>query len=367
MKLNHLPLANPRPNAAEFIDILMGRSSSRRVPLIEYLVDDTLMRPITTGLLGRQWVAETADRDTHKAFLDNFIQFWRRMGYDFVRFERGLPLEERQILTADTAPGSTRQRAWVDQHQGTIMSWDDFERFNWPRVEEYDFFAVEHISKHLPEGMGLMTCHAAGMFEQLSNLMSLEGLCLALYDAPDLVKAITDKLGELFTAFYRHLVDLDGVIAIFPGDDMGFRTATMIAPAALREYTLPWHKRFAEMAHAKGLPYFLHSCGNLSTIMDTLIDDVGIDGKHSYEDAIIPAPAFQERYGDRIAVLGGIDLNILAGGTPEQVRARTRELVEMCGARGRYAIGSGNSVPSYVPADNYLAMVDEALGLMATA
>jgi len=86
--------------------------------------------------------------------------------------------------------------------------------------------------------------------------------------------------------------------------------------------------------------------------MDRLIDDVGIDGKHSYEDAIIPAPAFQERYGDRITVLGGLDLNILAGGTPEQVRARTRERVETCGARGRYAIGSGNSVPSYVPVDN---------------
>jgi len=33
----------------------------------------------------------------------------------------------------------------------------------------------------------------------------------------------------------------------------------------------------------------------------------------------------------------------------------------VCGARGRYAVGSGNSVPSYIPVENYLAMVEEAV------
>ena len=33
------------------------------------------------------------------------------------------------------------------------------------------------------------------------------------------------------------------------------------------------------------------------------------------------------------------------------------------GAGGRYAVGSGNSIPSYIPVENYLAMVDEALGM----
>jgi uroporphyrinogen decarboxylase len=357
---HRLPIANPKPNAPEFIDIILGYSPSRRVPLVEYLVDEVLMRPITVDLLGRPWAADGPDRASQIAYLDNFIQFWYRMGYDFVRFERGLPFNENTLLTADTAPGASRQRAWADQHHGTIMTWQDFERYPWPRVQDYDFFAFEHISRHLPDGMGLMTCHAAGIFEHLSNLMSLEGLCLALYDAPDLVAAVSDKLGELFAGFYRHLLDLDNVIAIFQGDDMGFRTATLIGPAELRQHVLPWHKRLAAMTHAKGLPYFLHSCGNLSAILDDLIDDARIDAKHSYEDAILPVQDFQARYGRRIGVLGGIDLNILAGGTPEQVRRHTRFLIDTCGARGRYAVGSGNSVPSYVPLANYLAMVDEA-------
>jgi uroporphyrinogen decarboxylase len=359
--LNKLPLRTPQPDAHRFVAAMLGRVTAARPPLVEYLVDDVVMRPIIAGLLGRQWADEGPDRASQAAYLDNFIEFWYRMGYDFVRFERGMGFTVGHLYAADTAPGSPKQRAWADQHEGTIRSWADFERYPWPRLEEVDFFPFEYIVSHLPEGMGLITCHAGGIFEHLSWIMSYEGLCLALHDSPDLVAAVAERIGELMTGFYRHLLDLDHVVAIFPGDDMGFRTGTLVAPAVLRRYCLPWHKRFAAMTHAKGLPYFLHSCGNVLAIMEDLIADVGIDGKHSYEDAIIPVQDFQARYGDRIAVLGGLDINILAAQPPDEVRRYTRRLMETCGARGRYAIGSGNSVPSYIPVENYLAMVDEAL------
>ena len=361
MKLRNLPVDRPEPDGKRFIGILEGRVRGARTPLVEYLVDEAVMRPIVTELLGREWVEAGADRVLQRAYLDNFIAFWHRMGYDFVRFERGLGFDVNRLLAQDTAQGSTRQRAWADEHQGSIQTWEDFEHYPWPNVDETDFFPFEYINDHLPEGMGLMTCHAGGIFEHLSQIMSLEGLCLALYDQPDLVAAVAEQVGERMVAFYRHLFDLDRLIAIFQGDDMGFRTGTLISPAALKRYTLPWQKRFAEMAHARGVPYFLHSCGNLETIYEDLIAEVGIDGKHSFEDAILPVEAFYARYGERIAVLGGIDVDILAAGTPEQVRKRARTLIEGCGAGGRYAIGSGNSIPSYIPVENYLAMVDEAL------
>jgi uroporphyrinogen decarboxylase len=260
----------------------------------------------------------------------------------------------------DAAPGSEKERSWPDEHHGTIQTWEDFEKYPWPKVADFDFWAFEYLNAHLPDGMGLISSHGGGVFEHLSWIMSLEGLSHALFDAPDLVKATADRLGNLMVEFTSHLLDLDRLVAVFPGDDMGYRSATMISPRLLRELVLPWHKRFASMAHARGIPYFLHSCGKILAIMDDLIADVGIDGKHSYEDAIIPAQDFQKLYGDRIAVLGGVDLNILSGGSPDDVARRTRELIETCGPCGRYAVGSGNSVPSYVPVENYLAMIGEA-------
>jgi uroporphyrinogen decarboxylase len=359
-KFPHIPIEHPRPDAKEFVDILLGRVASPRVPLVEYIVDDVVMRPIVTEMLGRTWCNLDTDRTSQTSYLNNFIAFWHAMGYDFVRYEESLPLPQHKLLAADTAPASTGERAWADEHQGAIMSWEDFERYPWPKVEEFDFSRYEYLNAHLPEGMGLISSHGGGVFEHLSWIMSFEGLCTALMEQPDLVAAVAERLGSLMERFYTHVLDLDRLVVLFPGDDMGYRSATMISPRDLRKYTLPWHTRFAAMAHRKGVPYFLHSCGNLHAIMEDLIDGVQIDGKHSYEDAIIPVQDFQARYGSRIAVLGGLDINILSGLPAEEVRRHVRFLIQTCQPRGRYAIGSGNSVPSYVPVDNYLTMIDEA-------
>ena len=359
--ITHIPLAHPKPDATEFIDILTGRKPQVRTPLVEYIVDDVVMKPIVEGLLGRRWVPFGADRESQKAYLDNFIEFWYRLGYDFVRFEQSLPFPESKLIIPDAAPGSSKSREWADEHQSALSGWDDFERIRWPRIEEFDFFPYEYLNDHLPEGMGLISSHGGGIFEHITWMMSLEGFCSALVNDTALVKAVADKLGELMVRFYHHLLDLDRLVAVFPGDDMGYNVGTLVSPVALRTFFLPWHKKFAALTHEKGLPYFLHSCGNLEKIMNDLIDDVKIDGKHSYENNIIPVQDFQLRYGSRIAVLGGLDLNILGASSPEDVRANTRALIETCGGRGRFAIGSGNSIPSYVPVDNYLSMVDEAV------
>lgn len=357
----HLPLDKARPDAKRFIDVVMGRARAERPPMVEYLIDDALREPITTQLLGRAWVDPIPGRrETIEAYLDNFIAFWRALGYDFVRYEESLPFVEQNIVGADPTR-SDGFRQWRDLHHGTIATWADYERYPWPTVTAESLANYEYLATHLPEGMGLMVCHAGGIYEHLSAIFSYEGLCYALYDQPDLVQAVAQRLGELMFDVYRQLVELPGVIAIFPGDDMGFRSATLIPPDALRRYTLPWHRRYARLAHERGLPYFLHSCGNLAAIMPDLIDDIGIDAKHSFENAIMPIEEFQALYGDRIGVLGGVDVDILGRGSPELVRAHVRRIVAACHPRGRFCIGSGNSIPSYIPVENYLAMLDEAL------
>jgi len=358
-----LPLSRPQPDAQRAIDFLMGRAKLDRPPLVEYIVDEAILRPVVEGLLGRVWAAPAGEPGALEAYLDNFAAFYYRMGYSLVKFEQSLAFPSYHLAADDTAPNISRVRSWNDQHRGVIASWDDLERYPWPEVDAFDFSAFEILSRRLPEGMGLMLSHAGGPYEILSALMSYEGLCLAIYDDFALVQAAAEQIGQRMLRFYEHLLSLDRVAAIFPGDDMGFRTGTLIGPDHLRALTLPWHKRFAGLAHARGVPYFLHSCGNLRAIMDDLIAEVGIDGKHSYEDAIIPVEEFQARYGGRIAVLGGLDVHTLSAGTPADVRRRARQLIETCAPRGRYAIGSGNSIPSYVPLENYLAMVAEANGL----
>jgi uroporphyrinogen decarboxylase len=95
--------------------------------------------------------------------------------------------------------------------------------------------------------------------------------------------------------------------------------------------------------------------------MDELIDDVGIDAKHSFEDVITPVADAKRMYGDRIAVLGGIDVDFLCRANEAEVRAYTRSVIDACAPGGGWALGTGNSVANYIPVENYLAMLDEGM------
>jgi uroporphyrinogen decarboxylase len=95
-------------------------------------------------------------------------------------------------------------------------------------------------------------------------------------------------------------------------------------------------------------------------MMDDLLDDVGIDAKHSFEDKILPVEEAYRRWGDKTAILGGVDMDLLTRGSEEQVRARVGEILDVCGTKGTgYGLGTGNTAANYIPRQNYLAMLDE--------
>ena len=81
------------------------------------------------------------------------------------------------------------------------------------------------------------------------------------------------------------------------------------------------------------------------------------DAKHSYEDTILPVEAAYQKYGGRIAILGGLDLDFVCRSTPEEVYRRAAAMVEQTKDRGGYALGTGNSIPEYTPVENFLAMI----------
>lgn len=47
---------------------------------------------------------------------------------------------------------------------------------------------------------------------------------------------------------------------------------------------------------------------------------------------------------------------------PEEIYRRSKAMLERTEGRGGYALGSGNSIPEYVPQENYLAMISAAVG-----
>ena len=364
-----VPLENPKPDVGEFRELILRKRVPARVHFSELHIDKEIIKEVTQKVLKRKWVEPVkAQPETKEVYLKNYLECWYRLGYDYIRFttdfrfEAGLSFKTKTREGDDTASLSRPSRKWTEEGKGVISSWEDFERYPWPKVEDMDLWSYEFVSANLPAGMGIFGCLSGGVLEiALNDLFGYETLSYLLYDNPELVKAVFDKIGNLIYQAYKRLIGLKNLVGFFQGDDMGFKTATLISPEALRKYVLPWHKKLAELVHSHNLLYILHSCGNLETIMEDLIKEVRIDAKHSFEDAIIPVTEAKKKYGDRIAILGGVDLDKLCRFPEDQLRSYVRDILKVCLAGSGYALGTGNSVANYIPLQNYLIMLDEGL------
>ena len=355
-----LPIEEPQPDVQWFRQVILGEVVPSRPPLAELFLDQEVVAAVAEGALGREWVARSHDRESQRVYWDNFIEVYYRLGYDYVRLSGNLDFPRMGRPASDTASLSKGTRNWAEEAVGAIASWDDYERYPWPSLANVDLWDYEYAASRVPEGMGVFVCPTSGFLEvPLNNLFGYENLAYLLHDDPELVHAVFGIVGQLICGFYEKLLGLPNLAGFFQGDDMGFKTSTLVSPEALREYILPWHKKLAQLAHDHDLIYLLHACGNLESIMEDLIEDVKIDAKHSFEEEAAPVRDFKRKYGERVGVLGGVDMDRLCRLPEEELRKYVRDILNVCMPGGRYALGSGNSVANYVPIENYLIMLEE--------
>lgn len=345
----------PDPDFGRLRTVLMREGEPDRVPLFELLADAEIMEAV----LGEPLVPPGLDgAEADEARWRNEIRFWYETGYDFAPCTLSVLSREARQTATDTAALPHVERGWVNQETGVLRTCEDIEQHPWPSPHDAPFARAEFFAGNLPDGMKLIV-RESGFLENTMWLTGYEQFCYALVEDPDFLHLLFEKVGTLFLQIMERGVQLPNVGAILLGEDMGFKTQTMIAPKHLQEYVFPWHKRYVELAHESGLPCILHSCGNLEAIMDDIIDDVGFDAKHSFEDVIMPVAEAKRRYGDRIAILGGVDVDFLARRSEAEVRGHVRNVLRECAPGGGYALGTGNSVANYIPVENYLAMLDE--------
>jgi len=235
-----------------------------------------------------------------------------------------------------------------------------FEAYEWPEVENQDFSILEDIKGYLPDGMKLLVRGPGGVFANTTYLVGYDNLCYMLFDDPDLAQAIIDNIGSRIIKYYEAAAQYESVGLFIINDDYSFRTQTLLSPALMRKYIFPWHRKIAEIGHSANLPVLLHCCGFMDEVMDDVLD-MGIDGKHSFEDTISPVEEFYEKWTGKIAVLGGIDMDFILRSSHEEITARSRAMLERCAIRGGYAHGTGNSVPEYIPQEKFITLIKAAL------
>ena len=336
----------PRVDAPpDFENVLavLSKSQPTRPTLFEFFLNGPLYERLAGEVPSRP-----QDIRGYLATINGF----RNAGYDYVT----LPIPGFGFPS-----GERRRDASVSLNAGAVIrDRSSFDSYAWQDPLEADYGLLDRLAPALPEGMKFVVNGPGGVLENVIGLVGYEDLCFMTIDDMPLVGDIFEAVGSRLVEYYRHCVSHEAVGAIIGNDDWGFKSQMMLPPEQMRGLVFPWHKQLVSVAHAAGKPAILHSCGCLTEVMDDIIDEMRYDGKHSYEDTIQPVEDAYDQYHDRIAILGGIDVDFVCRSTPEAIYERSLQMVKHDKA---YALGTGNSVPEYVPDENYFAMILAALDL----
>jgi uroporphyrinogen decarboxylase len=334
-----------RKYPADFSQLLrvLHRDKPDRPVLFEYFTNN----PLNAMLAGKPGFVPDTQQELFQMSIDAFYN----AGFDHVT----IPPRFYKSLIFETAPHD--KKASVSQNQSAIITnRESFGLYNWPDPKNGEYNLLNKYAALLPDGMKFIISGPGGLLENVTDLVGFERLCCMLYEEEDLVKDVFDAVGSRLLRFYEICASFESVGALIVNDDWGFKTQTMFDPGHMRQLVFPWHRKIVEVIHLSGKPAILHSCGNIYGMLDEIIHTIGYDAKHSFEDVILPVEQAWLDWSDKIAILGGIDMDFLARSSPEKIRERAKRLLELTSSKG-YALGSGNSIPEFIPPENFLAMI----------
>ena len=335
-------------NSRERVLTALARREPDRVPRCELGVDPFLARRLlpagsldesalgqkTTCLEQNIYSVDAAKAIAAFLHLDNISYVLRAPVYA----QRGTGIDGRSFYGA-----------------GLVKSEADLAILQLPDPEDDALYAEAAAFASQKDEYAACLVTRIGIFPTMLS-MGLETFSLALYDNPGFVERVLDLYCDWTTAVAERVCQL-GFDVFVSTDDMAHKSGPFFSPAVFRELVLPRYRRVAEKIT---IPWVAHTDGNVLPFVDDLID-VGVIGLHPIEKGAMDIRAMKRDYGDRLCLLGNVDLNILGLGTPEDVDAEVRELIRDVGPGGGYIVTSGNSLASYVKPENAIALSQAVL------
>ena len=195
------------------------------------------------------------------------------------------------------------------------------------------------------------------LFERAWTLRGMENFLADMLEEPEFTDALLDAICDfnLQVMDVAFAFDLDG---FYFGDDWGQQKGLIMGPHLWRRFLQPRLARMYAHARKKGLKVFQHSCGDIHEVFPDLID-IGLDVYQTFQPEIYDIQEVKREFGKDLTFFGGISTQrLLPFATPDEVRAKTREILSIMKPGGGYIVSPTHAVPGDVPPENVLAMLD---------
>ncbi|MCS6844750.1 MAG: uroporphyrinogen decarboxylase family protein [Caldilineales bacterium] len=185
-----------------------------------------------------------------------------------------------------------------------------------------------------------------GALAEACDLRGMSQVMLDLFDRPEWLTELLEVCTEVAIAFARAQVQAGADII-----GLGDAVCSQISPRMYRQFALPYEQRIFQAVHEMGAVARLHICGNTTRILPDMLQS-GADIVDL--DWMVDLGKAAQLNADRVALCGNFDpVAVMLQGTPERVRAATRECVQKGGKRLFSAAGC--EIPDGTPVANLLA------------
>jgi uroporphyrinogen decarboxylase len=327
---------------------------------------------------------EHREPDRVPAWCGSSVEFW-----DKARRQLGLDDEQLRIRFGDDfrrvwaryagpdfplMPGATYQTPFRVQRHGmgygqpmnhplAGANLAQVHQYPWPDPAWMDVSAIRDDALNYQRQYAILGGDWSPFWHDAIDLLGMEELLLKMYDEPELVDALLQHLVDYYAAVSERTFEAagDAIDIFFIGNDFGSQTGPLVGEGLFRRFLLPHLRRLVDLGHAYRLKVMMHCCGGFAPLIPALVE-IGLDGLHAVQPSCLgmDLAKLKADFGDRMVFNGAIDSHhVLIKGTPDSVRARTREVLDIMKPGGGYIAGaSHDSILEETPVENVLAMFD---------
>ena len=373
----------------ECVRATINRQPADHVPLGFYLVDYDVIehvigRPTYVRNKVRSTIALWEGRrdEVVESYKQDTVEFYRKIdACDLITFKEAPVVPprdyepERPEKIADDAWKDKQGRIWkISELSNDITVVEDprakqepeytVEMFEGPvEVKPPDpsiYEACDYIVEHLGQDR-----YIAGISGGLTALVLLGGMERGLLEYalhPEVVRAATRRSVAEQNQRDEYFIrpGQDGVLF---EQDMAASKGPMISPAMFRDFCFAAMRERVQRVRAHGMQALLHNCGNNRPLIPMFIE-AGVQCYQSLQN--IPdmeIGSLKQEFGDRLSLWGGISLDSLIMGAPDDVRRNVRESMQRGAPGGGFILGPSHSIAKGTSYENFMALLDEYVRL----
>ena len=368
-------------NSKQVVDEVLCHGNPSYIPLGTYAIDCD----IAERILGHKtyvrdkvgtWLALQAGRrdEVVQSLKEDSVELFRKLPCIdvIIAFKEAallppvnapVPVMNKLNDTTWQAEDGTVYQISYESNDVTIVAYpqreyspEDFAGRDFSAPDESVYEAYDYLTAAMRGDRFLVGC--AGGFEVMPMPGGMEnGLALYLLEPGTIQAAIQQNVahGRFLDRYYIR----KGIDQVFVEMDPATTRAPLISPELFRQLCLPAMKERIEHIKRFRDRVFLHSCGNTLSLMDMFIE-AGVDCNQSLQTgAGMDIGVLKERYGDKMVYWGGVSVEKLIVGTPEDVRQDVRDAFGKAAHDGGFILGPSHSIAYGTKYDNFMAMIDE--------